>query len=348
MDNLREKISFKEKASYGLGDVACGLVYVLSCTFITFFYTDGAGLNPAIIGSILMFSRLLDGVSDILVGYIVDRTKSKHGKARAWILRSSIPIAVCLVLTFTVPDSEGIWTYVYVAVTYNLVNSVCYTLVNVPYGTLNSLMTRDQGQRMVINTFRMTLAQVGAMVTNMFTIPFVNAMGGTGSKKAWIIVAVIYGIIAMVMLFICFFNTKERVSADEDAKKENISLFKAFKLAAKNQYWLILVVDTAKYTDKNPEVLIEELLQKGMDIPRLFLACGTEDELLGVNRRFKEFLSANNVKHEYMEDTGMHDWTFWNKCLVPAFDWLTASDGISKMDNPSAPADSPMTPLSIK
>lgn len=242
MDNLREKISFKEKASYGLGDVACGLVYVLSCTFLTFFYTDGAGLNPAIIGSILMFSRLLDGVSDILVGYIVDRTKSKHGKARAWILRSSIPIAVCLVLTFTVPDSEGIWTYVYVAITYNLVNSVCYTLVNVPYGTLNSLMTRDQGQRMVINTFRMTMAQVGAMVTNMFTIPFINAMGGTSSKRAWIIVAVIYGIIAMIMLFICFFNTKERVSADEETKKENISLLKAFKLAAKNQYWIILVV----------------------------------------------------------------------------------------------------------
>lgn len=102
-------------------------------------------------------------------------------------------------------------------------------------------------------------------------------------------------------------------------------------------------LDTAKYTDKNPEVLIKELLQKGMDIPRLFLACGTEDELLGVNRKFKEFLSANNVKHEYMEDTGMHDWTFWNKCLVPAFDWLTASDGVSKLDNHSAPADSSMT-----
>lgn len=242
MDNLREKISFKEKVSYGLGDVACGLVYVLSCTFLTFFYTDGAGLNPAIIGSILMFSRLLDGISDIVAGYIVDKTKSKHGKARAWIFRTAIPIAICLVLTFTIPGGDGAWPYVYVAITYNLVNSVCYTLVNVPYGTLNSLMTRNQDQRMVINTFRMTMAQVGAMITNMFTIPFVNAMGGTSNKQAWVIVAAIYGGIAAVMLLVCFYNTKERVSADEETKKENISLLKAFKVAMKNQYWIILVV----------------------------------------------------------------------------------------------------------
>lgn len=242
MDNLREKIGFKEKVSYGLGDVACGLVYVLSCTFVAFFYTDGIGLNPAIVGSIIMFSRLFDGISDIAAGYIVDKTKSKHGKARAWILRTAIPIAACLVLTFTVPDGNGVWTYVYVAITYNLVNSVCYTMVNIPYGTLNSLMTRNQDQRMVINTFRMTMAQVGAMITNMITLPLVNAFGGSSSKKSWVIVATIYAVIAAVMLLVCFYNTKERVSADEESKKENISLLKAFKVAMKNQYWIILVI----------------------------------------------------------------------------------------------------------
>lgn len=85
-------------------------------------------------------------------------------------------------------------------------------------------------------------------------------------------------------------------------------------------------LDKTWYTDKNPEVLVQELVQGGKEIPKLFLTCGTEDELLDVNRRFDKFLSANGVEHEYMEDAGMHDWAFWNKCLIPAFNWLTVSD----------------------
>ncbi|MDO5411634.1 MAG: MFS transporter [Lachnospiraceae bacterium] len=165
---------------------------------------------------------LADGISDILAGYIVDRTKSKHGKARVWVLRMAIPIAVSLILMFLVPGNGNTLTYVYVAVTYNLVNTICYTMTNLPYGTMNSLMTRDQGQRMVLNTYRMTMAQVGAMITNMCTIPLVNMLGGSTNRNAWTIVAVIYAVLACAMLLFCFFKTEERVnvSAEMQEKKE--------------------------------------------------------------------------------------------------------------------------------
>lgn len=237
-----EKIGFVEKVAYGFGDVGCGLVNVLSNTYTTFFYTDAVGLNAALIGTIILFSKFLDGISDIMAGFIVDRTKSKYGKARVWVLRMSIPIAVCLILTFTVPSASGAFAYVYVAITYNLINTVCYTMANLPYGTLNSLMTRDQGERMVINTYRMTMAQVGAMITNMCTIPLVNLLGGSTSQRAWIIVATIYAVLAAAMLLFCFFKTKERVSVSSGENKEkSISVFKALKVAFSNQYWLILV-----------------------------------------------------------------------------------------------------------
>ena len=241
--NLKQRISLIEKLAYGFGDVGCGLIYIISATYITFFYTDALGLNAALIGTIIMFSKFADGISDILAGFIVDRTKSKHGKARAWVLRMTIPICLSLVLTVTVPLGKGWVTYAYVALTYNLVNTICYTMMNVPYGTLNSLMTRDQGQRMVLNTFRMTMAQVASMITNMLTIPFVNLVGGSGKQSSWVIVAVVYAVLAFLMFVFCFKSTKERVCVmDEIDSKEKISFIEAAKLAVQNKYWVILVI----------------------------------------------------------------------------------------------------------
>ena len=100
-----EKIGLFEKIAYGGGDLASNLILVLSSTFVTFFYTDALGLNAAIIGMIMMVSRFLDGTSDIIMGFIVDKTRSKHGKARPWLLWLAIPITVSLILMFTVPQT---------------------------------------------------------------------------------------------------------------------------------------------------------------------------------------------------------------------------------------------------
>lgn len=149
-----ENISVLEKIAYGGGDLASNLILVLTSTFVTFFYTDALGLNAAIIGTIMMFSRLADGFTDIFMGYIMDRVKTKYGKARPWLLWLAVPIGVACVLVFLVPNIGVTGKYIYVAITYNLVTTFLYTMINIPYGALTSLMSRDQNQRTVINIFR--------------------------------------------------------------------------------------------------------------------------------------------------------------------------------------------------
>lgn len=143
MNKNTEKIGIFEKIAYGGGDLASNLVLVLTGTYVTFFYTDALGLNPAIIGTIMMLSRLGDGFTDMIMGYVMDRTRSRHGKARPWLLWLAAPIAVAAILVFLVPNIGNTGKYIYVAVTYNLVTTFLYTMINIPYGALTSLMTRE-------------------------------------------------------------------------------------------------------------------------------------------------------------------------------------------------------------
>ena len=235
-----ETISLGEKIAYGGGDLASNLILVLTSTFVTFFYTDALGLNAGIIGTIMLLSRVFDGFSDIFMGFIMDQVKSKHGKARCWLLWLAIPISLATVLVFLVPNIGPAGQYIFVIITYNLVTTFLYTMINIPYGALTSLMTRDQNQRTVINVFRMFMAQVGSLIINAFTLPLINAVGGSSHQKSWIIVSVIYGVIAAALFLACFFKTKERVQISSQ-QKESIPLGESFRLIMRNNYWLIIV-----------------------------------------------------------------------------------------------------------
>jgi glycoside/pentoside/hexuronide:cation symporter, GPH family len=237
--NLTEKIKISEKLAYGCGDLASNLVLVLSGTYITFFYTDALGLNVGIIGTLLLISRLFDGFSDVAMGYIMDKTKSGHGKARAWMLWLFVPFGVCTALLTMVPQIGTVGKYIYVFITYNLMTTILYTGINIPYGALNSLMTRDQNQRASINVFRMTMAQIGSLLINAFTLPLVNAVGGSTNQKSWIIVSCIYGLFAALLFFLCFIKTKERVNAVSDKDRE-MGLGKTLKVMVKNDAWLLI------------------------------------------------------------------------------------------------------------
>ena len=123
-----------ERFCYGCGDFGCKTIYTALSAFLPFYNTDYAGVNAAAVGTIMLISRVFDGISDIVMGMIVDRTKSKHGKARVWILRMCIPFALAGILLFSVPASLGSTAkHEYVFITYNLVSTVDYTANNVPY-----------------------------------------------------------------------------------------------------------------------------------------------------------------------------------------------------------------------
>lgn len=234
-----EKIGVGEKLAYGCGDLASNLVLVLTSTYVTFFYTEALHLNIAIIGMIVMVSRLFDGFSDFFMGYIMDKTHSKHGKARAWMYWLAIPFGLCTALMFFVPELGDTGKYIYVFLSYNIVTTILYTAINIPYGALNSLMTRDQTERASVNVWRMTMAQVGGLVINAFTLPLVNGMGGSSTPGAWRIVACLYGAAASILFLVCFYGTKERVHATSEADQK-IGLGKTLKVMFKNDQWLLL------------------------------------------------------------------------------------------------------------
>ena len=234
-----EKIGVREKLAYGCGDLASNLVMVLTGTYISFFYTDALGLNVGIVGTLILISRFFDGFTDIIMGFIMDKTKSKHGKARAWMLWLAIPFGVCTALLTMVPNLGNVGKYIYVFISYNVVTTFLYTAINIPYGALNSLMTRDQTQRESINVFRMTMAQIGGLIINACTLPFINAVGGSTNQSSWMIVSSVYGFIAAALFLLCFAKTKERVNvvSDEDRK---IGFIKTLKLMMKNDAWLLI------------------------------------------------------------------------------------------------------------
>ena len=232
-----EKVSLREQICYGLGDSACNVVYGLCSTLLTFFYTDYVGVNPLTVGMVFLITRVFDGVSDLIMGFITDRTKSKWGKARPWILWMSVPYAVTFVLLFLIPaNATNMVQAIYIFVTYNLVNTIVYTALNLPYSTMASLITRDGQSRASTQAIRIFCGPGGKMVVAVATLPMVTMFGN--DQRAWIITAVIFAVIALILLLVCFFNIEERVVV-EAAEKEKVPVGKSMKALFSNQYWAI-------------------------------------------------------------------------------------------------------------
>lgn len=242
-NGLIEKIGLGEKVAYGFGDLASNLILALTSTMITYFYTNVIGIAAGAVGTIMLVSRIFDGISDVGMGIIVDKTNTKYGKARPWLLWLAVPFALSAVALIAIPDSlSSTSKIVYAFITYNLVTTILYTGINIPYGTLNSLMTRDQYQRSVINLFRMTMGQTGSLVITAVTLPIINYLGGT--HKAWIQITCVYAIMTIALFLICFKATKERVRTNGQSLEEEdkIPVGVSIKALCKNKYWLILVV----------------------------------------------------------------------------------------------------------
>lgn len=241
MGQKSEKISFWERFSYGCGDLGCNIIYSAMSAFLLFYYTDYVHISAAVVGTIMLISRIFDGVTDLIMGVIVDRTKSKYGKCRPWIIRMAIPFAVAGVLLFTVPDGlTDTAKIIYIFVTYNLVSSVIYTAINVPYATLNSLITQDQYERSVLSIFRMLLATVGTLIITNMTLPLVQFFGENTS--AWTKTFAVFGVLSVIVFLITFTGTKERVVPAEHTHQEKIPFVKGIKLLFKNKYWIMITL----------------------------------------------------------------------------------------------------------
>ncbi|GAA0063899.1 MFS transporter [Clostridium sp. CTA-1] len=238
-DPNKEMINFSEKLGYGLGDFACNLVWNSLSMFILYFYTDVMGMRAAIISTLMLVVRIIAGFMDIASGIVVDKTKTKYGKARPWILWMAIPFGISTILLFSIPNIGENGKLAYVVITYVLLN-VIYTAINIPYGVLNSLMTQDQNERSEINIYRMFCSTAGSLCVSVLALPLVSLFGG--EQSAWIITFAIFGIVATFMFFLTFKTTKERVTAVNEEKSQNISFKDGMRALIQNKYWIIIVL----------------------------------------------------------------------------------------------------------
>lgn len=237
-----EKVSMREKLCYGVGDVGANLVWTTVASFLTLYCTDVAGISAGIVGTLMLIARLFDGVSDLFMGIIVDKTNTKWGKARPWVLWSAPPLVISLVMIFSIPNISSTGKMIYLLGVYIFMAAICFTASNLSYNTMLSLVTTDQYDRNVMNTIRFTYTMVAQLVINVVTIPIINYFGG--DQKAWTILSVIYAIIAMITFYITFAGTKERykpIKKNEDNKKK-VHPIKTVKILCKNKYFILITL----------------------------------------------------------------------------------------------------------
>lgn len=230
-----------ERMAYMSGNVGTALINTILATFLMFYYTDVMMLNAGIIGTILMVSRIFDGITDIIMGMIVDRTYSKYGKARVWVLRMCVPYAISGVLLVFVPGGmTEIIQYIYVFLTYNVCSSICLTALYVPYNAMTCNMTSNSYERGVLGIFVLFGATFGTLIVQSTVDAATKALGG--DQRAWQIVIGVYAALGLLLHLFCFFGTKERCVSNEE--NEKIHFKEEARSLFANKYWLLAVLST--------------------------------------------------------------------------------------------------------
>lgn len=234
------KVGFGEKVAFGVGDLAINFVWASIGLFIVYFYTDVVGISPGVVGILMLVSRIWDGVSDVIMGAIVDKTDTKYGKARPWILYLAIPFGISTILLFTIPQNfSDVLKIIYIFITYNLM-VIMFTGVVIPYGTLNTFITRDINERSKLNLYRMFFAQIGGLIVGTCTLPLVKAYGNT--QTSWAMAYGTYSIIGVILFLITFKYTKERVGSISSTTRQKVPISESLKSLLKNKYWIIIFV----------------------------------------------------------------------------------------------------------
>ena len=206
-------LSVKEKLAYGLGDFGANLVFQTQITFLLFFYTDVFGISAATAGTILLVSRILDAFNDPIIGAIADRTNSRWGKYRPWLLWTAAPLAWALVLCYTTPQLSPTGKVVWAVATYNLL-MILYAANNIPYCALAGVMTDDSIERTSLLTWRFLCAMSAAFIVNMFTLDLVERFSWVDTAFGYRAAMGVWGALAAICLGITFAFTRERISPE--------------------------------------------------------------------------------------------------------------------------------------
>lgn len=217
MKSNSQKVSFGEKLGYSMGDGAANLIFQMMMMFQLYFYTDVFGLKASAAGMILLVARIFDAFVDPVVGILSDRTNTKWGKYRPWILWTAIPFAVFFVLAFSTPDLAERSKIIYAGITYILLMSI-YSFNNTPYSSLGGVMSGDIKERTSISSIRFVTATVATFIVQGLTLPLVSKFGQGDAQKGWSSTIMLFAVVVVVLLVITFFSTKERIQPPVNQK----------------------------------------------------------------------------------------------------------------------------------
>lgn len=233
------KVPFISKLAYGFGDVGCNFSWMFVGNFLMIFYTDVCGISMATVSTLMLVSRFWDAINDPLTGSLSDRTKSRWGRYRPWLLIGAPLTALVLVLTFWAhPTWSDSSKTIYMYITYCIL-VLGYTCVNIPYGTLCGALTQNIEQRAQINTSRSVCAMIAINIINMITLPLIALFGKGDQARGYLLLTILYGSIFTACHWFCFAKTKEVVYPPT---KEKIPLGTQLKAALQNRPYLIALV----------------------------------------------------------------------------------------------------------
>lgn len=231
------KLRWGEKLGYAAGDMASCLYFGIFMNFMAIFYTDVFGITPAVLATMLLFTRTWDWINDPIMGAIADRTKTKMGKFRPWILWMIPPYVILGFLTFTTFDLDGTMKIVYAYVTYTLLMMV-YTAINVPYGALMGVMTARSDQRTVLASFRFVGANAGIFTVTLLLPFLVKTIGGDNEQLGYSGAMVLIGLMAGGLFFVTFKTSTERI---QPVERKPTPLKSELKQLLRNIPWLIVI-----------------------------------------------------------------------------------------------------------
>ena len=238
-NNPSDLLCVRERFSYALSNGGIAVPYILTVAYLSFYYTDVVGVPAAIVGTLLLLSRVFDGITDVIMGMVIDKTRSKMGKARIWLLIMAIPNAIFIILAFSVPEGLTDFSlYLYIYVTYNLATSIAYTMVYIPGWTLNNLLTDNPKEHAKSGIL---FQIVGATVVMIIQYTFIRIVTLFGSdRSAWTLATAIFASAGAVFMIISSLNIKERVV--QKIEEVKIPLKQRLNALVHNKYWVVFVL----------------------------------------------------------------------------------------------------------
>jgi len=275
-------VRFKEKIGYAAGDTAFCLYYQTFAMFLTIFYTDTFGISAAAVGTMLLVTRIWDTANDPIMGIIADRTKSRFGKFRPWLLWMAIPYAIAGVLTFTTPDLSMTGKLIYAYGTYTLVMMV-YTAINVPYGALLGVITPNSDERTTLSSYRFIGAFTGNLIVQGTLLYLISFFGQGNDQRGYQLAIGLFSFVAVGLFVFTFWSTKERIHPP----KEQSKIKQDFYDLIRNRPWLVLglmsIITLVWVSLRNTAMLFYFKYYIGVEtLAAPFMVTGTVFTILGV------------------------------------------------------------------